>query len=386
MTPVASILAECQLDDHARWAGRIEAICADQVRRAIADDSGRYTLDKLAALVSPAAEPFLEEMAAIASRLTTRRFGRTIQLYAPLYVSNGCINSCRYCGFNRTHHGERTRLSIDQAIADADILAAEGFRNILLVSGEDPSFVTVEYLCDLAARLRPRFSTITAEIYPLSQEQYAAIARAGIDGVTLYQESYDRPSYARWHPAGPKSDYDARLDAPDRFASAAMRRMGLGVLLGLADWRIETLAMAEHASSLIKRFWQSQVSFSFPRIRPAPEVAEQYDHLVADASLVQMMLALRLCFADAGLVLSTRESPCFRDAMARICVTSMSAGSRTNPGGYSGRADSTEQFAVCDVRTPAQVAAMIRTAGREPVWKDWDAAFTAPATTTAADV
>lgn len=386
MTPVATILAEQQLDDHARWAGRIEAISADQVRRAIADESGRYSLDKLAALVSPAAEPFLEQMAQLAEQLTARRFGRTIQLYAPLYVSNSCINSCRYCGFNRTHHGTRTRLSIDQAIADADILAAEGFRNILLVSGEDPSFVTIEYLCDLAARLRPRFSTITAEIYPLSQDQYASIARAGIDGVTLYQESYDRPTYARWHPAGPKSDYDQRLDAPDRFASAAMRRIGLGVLLGLADWRIETLAMAEHACSLVKRFWQSQLSFSFPRIRPAPEVAEQYDHLVADASLVQMMLALRLCFADAGLVLSTRESPAFRDAMARICVTSMSAGSRTNPGGYSGHADSTEQFAVCDARTPAEVAAMIRTAGREPVWKDWDAAFTAPATPTAADV
>lgn len=158
-----------------------------------------------------------------------------------------------------------------------------------------------------------------------------------------------------------------------------MRRLGLGALLGLADWRLETLALAEHAHDLARRFWQSQVSFSFPRIRPAPEVAEQYDHLVTDRHLVQMMLALRLCFADAGLVLSTRESPRFRDAMARICVTSMSAGSRTNPGGYSGRPDSTEQFAVHDARTPAEVAAMIRAAGREAVWKDWDAAFTAPA-------
>lgn len=160
---------------------------------------------------------------------------------------------------------------------------------------------------------------------------------------------------------------------------SGMRRLGLGALLGLADWRLETLALAEHAHDLARRFWQSQVSFSFPRIRPAPEVAEQYDHLVTDRHLVQMMLALRLCFADAGLVLSTRESPRFRDAMARICVTSMSAGSRTNPGGYSGRPDSTEQFAVHDARTPAEVAAMIRAAGREAVWKDWDAAFTAPA-------
>ncbi len=376
MNSIASILKTKQLDGPNPWKGRLEMITADQVRSALSQADGRYHPDGLMALLSPAAMEFLEPMAQRAHAITVRRFGKTIQLYAPLYVSNYCVNSCRYCGFNRTHDYPRTRLTIEQAMADADIIAAEGFRNILLVSGEDPRFVTVEYLCELASRLRSHFSTISAEIYPLTTNQYRAIAAAGIDGITLYQETYDRSTYSSYHVAGPKSDYDHRLDSPDRFASAGMRRVGLGVLLGLADWRLETLALAEHAAYMMKRHWQAQVSFSFPRIRPATDVAEDFKHLVSDRDLVQMMLALRLCFADAGIVLSTRESPSFRDHMARICVTSMSAGSRTNPGGYASNTSSTEQFAVHDSRTPAEVAAMIRDSGAEAVWKDWDAAFT----------
>ena len=209
----------------------------------------------------------------------------------------------------------------------------------------------------------------------MSQAEYAQLFNAGIDGVTLYQETYDRDVYADYHLAGPKADYDGRLDAPDRFASAGMRRIGLGFLLGLTDWRIETLAMAEHASCLIKKYWRSQISFSFPRICPATSVQSQWPHLVSDTNMVQMMLALRLCFADAGIVLSTRETPEFRDNLMNLCVTRLSAGSKTNPGGYASEKTAAEQFEVADSRSPEEVARIIRSHGYEAVWKDWDVSF-----------
>jgi 2-iminoacetate synthase len=191
----------------------------------------------------------------------------------------------------------------------------------------------------------------------------------------MFQETYDRQVYAYYHPAGPKRDYDYRITAPDRFAGAGMRRTGLGVLLGLADWRLETLALGQHAAYLMKRYWRSQISFSFPRRRPATNVQSDWPHLVSDRQMVQMMLALRLCFADAGITLSTRETAQLRDHLIDLCVTSVSAGSKTNPGGYSSRPDASEQFEVADSRSPAAVVSVLRSHGYEPVWKDWDAAF-----------
>lgn len=374
---LGSILSEKRLDGgHAdEWLERLNAVTREQVSGELAKATGVFSLERLLVLVSPTAGEFLEEMAEQARRLTIQRFGRVIQLYAPLYVSNVCVNSCRYCGYNQKTDITRVQLSIEQAMADAEVIADERFRHLLLVSGEDRSFVTMEYLCELAGRLRGRFSSLTAEIYPLSEKEYEQIFRAGIDGVTMYQETYDRQVYAHYHPAGPKRDYDHRLLTPDRFAAAGMRRIGIGFLLGLADWRLETLALAEHAAYLMRRYWRSQVSFSFPRIRPATNVQLQWPHLVSDKEMVQMMLALRLCFADAGIVLSTREAAVLRDRLIDLCVTSISAGSKTNPGGYSSRPDAAEQFAVADDRTPAEVAAVLRAHGYEPVWKDWDAAF-----------
>lgn len=375
---IQSTLAERRLDrDRAGWVERLDAVTDEQVRRELSKPAGVYSVERLVTLVSPAALNHLEEMAQQARRLTIQRFGRAIQLYAPLYVSNVCVNSCRYCGYNHKTDIERVRLSIDEALADTDVIASEGFRNLLLVSGEDRSFATPEYFCELAQRLRGRFSSMSAEIYPMSEAEYGQLFRAGIDGVTMYQETYDRDTYAYYHPAGPKRDYDNRLNTPDRFCGAGMRRAGLGFLLGLADWRVETLALAEHAAYLMKTYWRSQVSFSFPRIRPATNVeSTKWPHLVSDRSMVQMMLALRLCFADAGIVLSTRESAALRDQLVNLCVTSLSAGSKTNPGGYSSRPDAAEQFQVADDRCPADVVSMLKSRGYEAVWKDWDAAFT----------
>jgi len=371
---IRRILGEKGLDGESSvWRKRLEGIGRGDVERALGQRGGAYSLDRLAALVSPAAEGYLEEMAQAARRLTVQRFGKTVRLYAPLYLSNYCANSCLYCGFNKESESQRCRLSVEQAVAEAEVIAGEGFRDILLVSSEDKRFVDVEYLGRLAGELRDTFDSISVEIYQMTAEEYGRLFAAGIDGVTLYQETYDRRAYRYYHPGGPKADYDNRLATPDNIAAAGMRQIGLGTLLGLADWRYEALALAEHANYLIKRYWRSQVSFSFPRLRPAHEVdGLQFEHLVSDKNLVQMITALRLCFADAGLVLSTRESAGLRDHLVRLGITKVSAGSKTSPGGYSQITDATEQFQIDDSRTAGQVAEMIKAAGAEPVWKDWE--------------
>jgi len=371
------ILARQRLDaGRELWEQRLHNVAASDVEAAIASRPGSYSLFKLLALVSPTAEDYLEPMAELSRRLTLQRFGQAIRLYAPLYLSSHCVNRCQYCGFNKDNAFDRVRLSIDEAVAEAELLAHEGFRDILLVTSEDKKSITVAYLAQLAKALRGKFSFIGAEIYQMTAADYRQLFDAGIEGITLYQETYDRRAYAQYHLAGPKADYDMRLRGPDDFASAGMREIGLGALLGLADWRIETLALGEHAFHLFKRYWQSRISFSFPRIRPACGVpTEAFPHLATDKNLVQMMLALRLCFADAGLVLSTREPADLRDRLVGLGITKMSAGSRTSPGGYSHHHETAGQFEVSDQRSPSDVVAMLKRQGLEPVWKDWDRAF-----------
>jgi 2-iminoacetate synthase len=393
---IHSILAGQHLDaDRGAWERRLSEVTTKDVEVALAWRPGSYSQAKLLALISPAAEGYLEQMAGLAQQLTIQRFGRAMRLYAPVYLSSYCVNRCRYCGFNRDNTFTRARLTVDEAVAQAQILAAEGYRDILLVSSEDKAFIDVPYLAELAKRLkaghRPEagdagptthglppnsFSFIGIEIYQMSAAEYEQLFAAGIDGVTLYQETYDREVYAQYHPGGPKADYDMRLCAPDDMGRASMREIGLGVLLGLTNWRIETLAMAEHAWHLMRRYWQSRVSFSFPRLRPACGVSSsEFPHLLTDKHLVQMMLALRLCFSDSGIVLSTREPAPLRDRLMGLTVTRISAGSRTSPGGYTDPQANTGQFDVSDSRSPAEVVAVIRDKGFDPVWKDWDSSL-----------
>ncbi len=375
---IKKILTDRGLDGCGKdiWTKRLGEIKASEVEWALSRRPGYYVLDRLLIFVSPAAENYLEQMAQMAHQLTLQRFGRTIRLYAPLYLSNFCVNNCIYCGFNKSHKFPRVRLTIEQALADAEIIAAEGFRDLLLVSGEDKEFITVDFLVTLAEKLREKFSSISVEIYPMEKDEYAELFKAGIEGVTLYQETYDRNVYAHYHPQGPKADYDWRLATIDRAASAGMREIGIGALLGLSDWRLEALAIGEHAQYLMRRYWKSRVSFSFPRLRPARDVDEKQFSLISDKNLVQMILALRLCFADAGMVLSTRERAELRDRLVKLGITRMSAGSKTSPGGYSGKTGAVGQFEVDDNRSPSQIAEMIKSKGLEPVWKDWDKAFT----------
>jgi 2-iminoacetate synthase len=332
------------------------------------------SVDDLWILLSPAAGERLEEMAQRAHRLTLQRFGRTILLYAPLYVSNYCINQCKYCGFNIKNTVSRRCLTVDEAYRESMLLHAQGFRHILLVSGEHPDYAHAAYLAELAEKLRHEFSSVCIEVQPLSQDEYSGLIEHGVDCVTCYQETYNPATYAAMHPGGPKSDYYNRLNTLDRAAAAGIRKVGLSPLYGLDDWRVEALMVGLHARHLETRYWQTQVCLSFPRLQRA---AGAFDapYPLDDRSLTQLICAMRLVFPDAHLILSTRETARLRDQVLPLGITQMSAGSRTAPQGYSHDHEAGEQFDVMDQRTANEVAMAIAGQGYEPVWKDWDEQF-----------
>lgn len=350
----------------------IENRTLGDVEKALASRS--MGMDGFISLLSPAAEGFMEEMAQRAHRLTEQRFGRVISLFAPLYLSNECTNSCVYCGFNVQNPVGRLTLSAKQAEAEASHLYSQRFRHILLVSGEVPNLVSVAYLSKILKKLRLGFSSISIEIYPMPTDDYKTLISQGVDGLIVYQETYNQKRYSDVHPAGGKRDFRWRLETPERGGQAGFRRLGIGALLGLSNWRVEGFFLALHARYLLRNYWKSHITISFPRLRSA---AGEYDppFPVSDTQLVQLIVALRLLLPDAGLILSTREGPDLRDHLIPIGITSMSAGSCTEPGGYTHNLKAEAQFNIADHRSPEAVAAIIRKKGYEPVWKDWDAAF-----------
>ncbi|MFP3870612.1 MAG: 2-iminoacetate synthase ThiH, partial [Syntrophobacteria bacterium] len=311
------------------------------VERALA--SRKVGLAELVRLLSPAAAAFLEEMARQAHRITQQRFGQVISLFAPLYLSNVCTSCCVYCGFNVRNSVRRLTLPVDQAEAEAMYLYEQGFRHILLVSGDAPRVVSMEYLLGVIERLHRFFASIAIELYPMDTEAYRKMIAHGVDGLVVYQETYNEKRYKEVHLGGRKKDYHWRLETPDRGGEAGFRRIGIGALLGLSNWRVDGFYLALHARYLLRRFWQSHLGISFPRLRPA---AGGYQPAcpVSDRDMVQLMTALRLFLPDAGLVLSTRESPYFRDHLIPLGITSMSAGSRTEPGGYAHGDGAESQF------------------------------------------
>ena len=351
-------------------------------------------LADLAALLSPAAP--LEPLARRAHQLTQQRFGKVIRLFAPLYLSNECVNNCQYCGFSRDNPILRVTLSVDEVVREAKALAEHGFRNILLVAGEHPKFVSSGYLADCVAALRDTVPSISLEIGPMEREEYKPLVEAGSEGLVVYQETYDRDIYADMHTSGPKRNFDWRIETPERAHAAGFRRLGIGALFGLGDWRRETLCLAAHAQYLLRHCWKSQLTLSLPRLRPC---AGEFKPLTDfdDRALVQAICALRLFLPDAGIVLSTREPAGLRDRLIPLGVTMMSAGSHTEPGGYTGAGQdnlhytkrgriqelaedasewaATGQFDIADEREPSAVAATVTRLGYEPVWKDWDAAI-----------
>jgi len=302
------------------------------------------------------------------------KFGNTIQLFAPLYISNECENSCLYCGFNAANNIKRMTLDDDEVLKEAEIIHSRGFRHILLLTGESRKTVPVQRIASTGKMLHGKFASISIEVYPMETGEYRLMAVSGIDGLTLYQETYNRDVYAAVHPAGKKKDFAWRLNAPDRGGTAGFRKLGIGALLGLADWRVDGFFTALHAMYLAKKYWRSFIQISFPRIREAPGSFVP-EHTLSDRDLTHLICAMRIILPEAGFTLSTRESPLFRDNIIPLGITVMSAGSKTNPGGYSGTKISDGQFCTADTRSPIEIAAVLRNKGFDPVWKDWDRNF-----------
>jgi 2-iminoacetate synthase len=330
-------------------------------------------MEDFAALLSPAAGPFLEDLAQASHRMTIERFGRTMRLYAPLYLSNACSNVCTYCGFSAHNRIRRKVLSDAEILAEARVLRGHGFDSVLLVTGETGR-VGREYLSNSLRLLRGAFSGLWIEVQPLAEDEYAALAGDGASAVLVYQETYDEAAYARHHLSGPKADIAWRLSTPDRLGRAGMKKVGLGALYGLSDWRADAWFTGLHLRHIEAVHWRTKISVSFPRLRPH-EGSDIPLTPFGERELVHAACAFRLLSPEAELSLSTRECEAFRNHAFRLGFTSMSAGSRTNPGGYASEPDSLEQFAIDDARSPAEVAGFLRARGYEPVWKDWDGAY-----------
>ena len=388
----------------------IDALCrtaqeASETEVAAALARRDLDLANLATLLSPAAAGQIERLAKRSNRLTQQRFGRVIRLFAPLYLSNECINNCTYCGFSLDNRILRVTLSIDEVVREARALADQGFRNILLVAGEHPKFISGSYMTDCVAALRETVPSISLEVGPMETGEYRPLVQAGAEGLIVYQETYNREVYADMHTSGPKRKFNWRLETPERAHEAGFRRLGIGALYGLSDWRRETICLAAHAQYLLRHCWKSQLTVSLPRLRPC---AGEFEPLTNfdDRALVQTICALRLFLPDLGIVLSTRETAALRDRLIPMGITTMSAGSHTEPGGYTGAGNdnlhytehgkirelaenasewnkpangtnATGQFDIADERPPETVAETISRLGYEPVWKDWDAAILA---------
>lgn len=357
--------------DQEKLSQRINSVTTDEVRSMLSRTHWRPK--DFPVLISPAALPFLEEMAHHAQDQTLLRFGKTIRLYAPIYISNECVNQCAYCGFNAKNKIARRTLSIAEVLTECEYLHEQGFRHLLLVSGEAPNRVPVAYLAEVAQAIRHLFEAIAIEVYPMDEEEYAVLDAAGVTGIAVYQETFNTEIYKAVH-KGPKADFEYRLAALERAGRAGFRELGIGALLGLADYRLDLAMLVEQASYLMKHFWRSQLAISFPRLRAALGVSPA-SQPVSDKELAQAIFALRMVLPDADLVLSTRESPDFRDGMIGLGITRMSAGSKTQPGGYQVDEGALEQFAVSDPRTVEEVAASIEKRGYELVWKDFDRNF-----------
>jgi len=341
----------------------------------------RRNLEDFKALVSPAASPYLEQMALISQELTRKRFGKTIQMYIPLYLSNECQNICTYCAFSLDNKIRRKTLSDAEILQEIAVLKNMGYDHVLLVTGEANLTVGVPYLQNAIRLIKPHFTHVSLEVQPLDTNDYQELIKEGLSTVLVYQETYHKENYKLYHPKGKKSNFNYRLETPDRLGKANIHKIGLGTLIGLEDWRTDCFFTALHLDYLEKTYWQTKYSVSFPRLRPIElagsdeTVLKEYNNYMSDRELVQLICAWRLFNTELEISISTREEEHFRNHLIQLGITSISAGSKTNPGGYIVEPESLEQFEISDERSPAEIASMIRAQGYEPVWKDWDKTF-----------
>ena len=333
--------------------------------------TSKRDLEDFKALISPSAIGYLEKMACLSNRLTQKRFGKTIQMYAPLYLSNECQNICTYCGFSFDNKLKRKTLTDLEILKEAEAIKKMGYDHILLVTGEANQTVGVPYLKNAIKLLQPLFSLISIEVQPLDQNEYEELIMVGLNTVLVYQETYHKEDYKLHHPKGKKSNFNYRLETPDRLGNSGVYKVGLGTLIGLEDWRTDAFFTALHLSYLEKKYWKTKYSISFPRMRPAEGIMEP-KVIISDKELVQLICAYRIFNEEIELSISTRESEHFRNNIIKLGITSMSAGSKTNPGGYAVEKESLEQFEISDERTPQEIEILIKSQGYQAVWKDWD--------------
>lgn len=343
----------------------------------IALRKNRLDIEDFKALISPVAAPYLEQMAAKSRQLTQQRFGKTMQFYIPLYLTNACTNHCVYCGFNHENKIKRIILTDEEILNEVKAIKKLGnFEHILLVTGESPRHAGVEYLENAIKLIKPYFSSISIEVQPLEEEEYERLIAAGLNSVYIYQETYHKERYTVYHPKGKKRDFNYRLDTYDRLGRAGIHKMGLGVLIGLEDWRTDVTMMAMHLRYLQRRYWKTKYSISFPRMRPHTGEGFKPNVILKDRELAQLIFAFRLFDHDVEMALSTREMPDFRNNMTQLGITSLSAGSKTEPGGYFSYPNALEQFEMADNRHPSEVLEAVQERGYEVVWKDWDHVLT----------
>jgi len=345
---------------------------SNDVERALAKN--KRSLDDFKALISPAAEPYLEQMAQQSYLRTRQRFGNTMSFYVPLYLSNLCNNDCTYCGFSMGNRIKRKTLTNDEITAEVNAIKQMGFDSVLLVTGEHETKVGMDYFRTAVPLIKSSFNYLGMEVQPLEQHQYAELKTLGLDAVMVYQETYHPSTYSKHHLRGKKMDFFYRLDTPERLAKAGIDKIGLGALIGLEDWRTDCFHVAAHIDYLEKAYWQSRYSISFPRLRPCAG-AMQPKSVMSDKQLVQLICAYRLWNGEVELSLSTRESPSFRDNVSVLGITSISAASKTQPGGYSSSNVELEQFTISDERCANDVALAMKSRGLEAVWQDWHSAY-----------
>lgn len=351
---------------------RLETVTLSDVERSL--QKKNKTIEDFLNFISPVAAQKLEVMAKMAQQLTQKRFGKTIQLYAPLYLSNECQNICTYCGFSLDNAIKRKTLTDTELMIEASVLKSMDVNHVLLVSGEANKKVGIEYFLNAIRLLKPHFAHISIEVQPLSEEEYRQLHEVGVNAVLVYQETYHQEVYREYHTRGKKSNFSFRLETPDRIGKAGIHKIGLGVLLGLEDWRVDSFFNAFHIDYLQKQYWKSRFSVSFPRLRPAEGIIEP-NFIMEDRDLLQLICAYRIWNEDLEISISTRENEKFRNHIISLGATTMSAASKTNPGGYAVDKESLEQFETRDERSMDEIKGIIRKAGYDPVMKDWDTIY-----------
>jgi 2-iminoacetate synthase len=315
----------------------------------------------------------LERLACQAEKLTRQYFGHTISLYAPIYLSNFCSSYCTYCGFHSHHKIERFKLTQEQMHQEMKFVSGQGIENVLLLTGESYKVTPLSYLKDAVTVAREYFPSISLEVHPMEKNEYRELFECGVDGITVYQETYDRKTYKQVHISGIKADYDFRYGTPERAALAGMRQISMGILLGLSPHVAQDLFdLYKHLRDLEKKFPGVEYSLSFPRLRSIK--GESFVKCnIDDMAFTKIICLTRSLFPRVGINLSTREEPRLRDHILNLGITRMSAGSNTAVGGYTLKnpQDQNPQFDVSDHRSVQDIVKLLKMRNFDPVLTDW---------------